>query len=307
MACIKYVPLILPLLFAGKLYANEDALDALTGKTYTGVKGETLSYAKVVGESPIYVKFWATWCVPCMQQMPHFQQAFEQHGDKVQFISVNLGVNETPQALTDVIEKFNLTMPILQDNSGELAQAFGLMGTPWHVLINRDGRIVHKGHEADAQLDKRLALVAARQPSELPELSLLDGKQQPLDLNEQGTQLLYFSATWCDWYLKDSRPEQARNCIAGQQFFNRLSDAYPKVKSLGILSRLWTGQTDVDEYREKFAITHPLAIDSSLDAAIGYGINQLPTLVVIKEGREVLKVNTFSNPDRLMQQVQKIL
>ncbi|MBN7819991.1 TlpA family protein disulfide reductase [Bowmanella yangjiangensis] len=306
MTSFKYIPLLLPLLYTGKLYASE-ALEVLKSKNYTAVSGELLSYADVVGESPMYVKFWATWCVPCMQQMPHFQHAYEEYGDKVKFVSINLGVNETPDALAEVIDRFELTMPILQDNSGELAQAFGLMGTPWHILVTRDGRIVHKGHDADATLDKRLALVSARQPSELPAITLVDGEQQNLDIQKQGTQMLYFTATWCDWYLKDSRPEQSQNCIAGQQFFNQLSEAYPTVHSLGIVSRLWTGQTDLNEYREKFAAKHPLAIDTSLDAAIGYGINQMPTLVIIKEGKEVLRINSFASPDKLLQQIQDVM
>ncbi|WP_102794891.1 TlpA family protein disulfide reductase [Bowmanella denitrificans] len=294
----RYLTLLFSLLLAGQAYGSA-ALEALTDTAHRSWQGQTLSYQNVVGSKPLYIKFWATWCVPCNEQMPHFQHAFEEYGDKVEFVSINLGVNETPQAMAEMVEKYKLTMPILQDNSGELVRAFSLMGTPWHILVNREGRIVHKGHDADAQLDKRLALIAAQQPGELPAISLSAGHQQGLELQGKGTQMLYFTATWCDWYLKESRPEQSKNCVAGQQFFNKLADAHPKVNSLGIVSRLWTEQKDLDEYRDKFSVAHELAIDSSLDAAIGFGINQLPTLVIIKDGQEIYRQQDFMQSNDL--------
>jgi len=45
------------------------------------VDGATIDLAKAYGRTPVYLKFWATWCVPCRQQMPGFEAEFEKYRD----------------------------------------------------------------------------------------------------------------------------------------------------------------------------------------------------------------------------------
>ncbi|MGB6355099.1 MAG: redoxin domain-containing protein, partial [Steroidobacteraceae bacterium] len=40
------------------------------------IDGETIDLGSLYGKKAVYLKFWATWCVPCRQQMPHFQHAY---------------------------------------------------------------------------------------------------------------------------------------------------------------------------------------------------------------------------------------
>src|SRR5690606_9653133 len=181
---------------------------------------------------PLYLKFWASWCQPCMQQMPHFQHVQEQYGDKIQVLSINLDMNETRDAIQHVIQQFSLTMPIALDSDDSLATSLNFMGTPYHVLINKQGEIVHKGHEADAKLDRKIALLAADSISQLPVISLTEqqGKHAPINLNSDQPMLLFFSATWCDWYLEKTRPAMSKACIAAQKTINQLYTDYPDAK-----------------------------------------------------------------------------
>jgi len=298
-------PLLL-LLASSKLVFAQSYQELLSQSQFTTHNGQSLNFKAVIGNKPIYIKFWASWCVPCNQQMPHFQQAYQTLGRDIQFLSVNLDLNDNEDSVADIIKKYNLTVPTISDSSGKLAKAFELEGTPLHVLLDKDGKLVHKGHDADEKLDLRLALLASKEPKDFPEIRLQQHGKDFIShkIASEGTSVLYFSSSWCDWYLKDSRPEQSQNCIQGQQLFNQWYQQHPEIYSLGVLSRLWTTEKELSEYQDKYKVQHQLAIDKSNNAFIAYGIRQLPTLILIKDGKEVARVTEFKGLATLEQELQ---
>ncbi len=102
---------------------------------------------------PTYLKLWASWCKPCLEQMPHFQQLQQTYGDKINFVAVNININENRQDIRQVIQRFGLTMPVVLDQQGQLGVALGLVGTPYSVLLNPQQQMVYSSHESDAALD----------------------------------------------------------------------------------------------------------------------------------------------------------
>src|SRR5882724_11220950 len=126
------------------------------------IDGDAIDLGSLYGKKAIYLKFWATWCVPCREQMPHFERTFESAGPDLAVIAINAGFNDTLADVQAYRSKLGIKMPIVIDD-GELAEAFNLRVTPQHIIIGRDGRIQYVGHLANERLDA--ALVAARTAS----------------------------------------------------------------------------------------------------------------------------------------------
>ena len=126
------------------------------------IDGDTIDLGALYGKKAVYLKFWATWCVPCRQQMPHFEHTYETAGPDLAVIAIDVGFNESLEEIQRYRRALGITMPIILDD-GQLGGAFNLRVTPQHIVIGRDGRIQYVGHLADARLDA--ALVAARQPA----------------------------------------------------------------------------------------------------------------------------------------------
>ena len=257
------------------------------------LNGKTVTLADYQTKKPVYLKFWATWCQPCREQMPHFQAVQQRYGDKVAVIGINVDINDQLPAVQATIKKHGLTMPTAIDSRGDLAQSFRLLGTPYHLLIDRHGNLVHRGHEADQALDNKLALLAQTHPVDQLEPSTIaeTGPALTLPIDDGKTHALFFTATWCDWYLADTRPQVAQHCIAAQQTINRLAQQNPHIHWHGIVSRLWTGEKDLAEYRKKFAVSHPVAIDQRNEWFYRFGVNDFPTLVIIEKGKEVYRLS----------------
>jgi thiol-disulfide isomerase/thioredoxin len=101
------------------------------------------------GKKAVYLKFWATWCTPCRQQMPHFENVYQHAGSDLAVIALNAGFSETLQDIKDYRGTLNIHMPIVVDD-GSLAGLFNLRITPQHVVIGKDGTVKYVGNRADA-------------------------------------------------------------------------------------------------------------------------------------------------------------
>ncbi len=266
----------------------------------TSIDGKSITLNEYVGKKPVYLKFWATWCVPCREQMPHLQETYETFGDDVEVIAVNIYINDSAEAIRATQQEFSLTVPVMVDDTGELAQAFDLVGTPYHILIDIDGKVVFKGHDASAQLDKTIKLVSASNSKTLPAVEIEPLIAQPsLVTSTDKLTALYFTSTWCDWYLAESRPVIAKNCIAGQQQANALSKATPDINWLGITSRLWTGEKELHEYKDKYQIDYSLVIDSNDQEFVRYKVKDFPTLILLQDGKEKFRTSDFSDEKKV--------
>ena len=95
------------------------------------------------GGKVVVVNFWATWCLPCREETPALEKAYEQYKDSGMVI---LGVNLTDQdSISEVesfVQEFKLTYPILLDRDGTVSNSlYQIRGLPTTFFVNREGII----------------------------------------------------------------------------------------------------------------------------------------------------------------------
>ena len=276
----------------------------------TTIDGETIDLAALYGTRPVYLKFWATWCVPCREQMPGFERIYETLGDRIAVIAVDAGLDDDAAAVRAFRERHGLRMPIVVDD-GRLAAALDLQVTPQHVLIGRDARIAYVGHQDGERLDRAIrevlaqpapsgpaagqavAIRAALRPGDRVEgltATTIDGTAVPLGKSRDGRPrgLVLFSA-WCESYLKDSRPETSQACRRVREAVDQLA-ARGDVDWLGIASNLWTSREDVVSYRAETGTRIALALDTDGALLRAFGVGPMPTVVLLDPGGRVARV-----------------
>lgn len=264
------------------------------------IDGQTIDLSRFYGKRPVYLKFWATWCIPCRQQMPKFEHIFETQGDRIEVIAVNTGFGDDEAHVRAFRKAYGLKMPIVIDD-GRLAAALNLRVTPQHVVIGRDGRIAYMGNLDDNALDTALhhaqetpaspvtGTLAAPMP---PALQVGDrvgslsatgttGAAIPLvSLRHRPRALLFFSS-WCESYLATSRPEVAKACRTARETADRLS-TNEAVEWLGIAGGPWsTKLRDLVDYQTETHPNIPLALDPTGALFRSFGVRQIPTVILI--------------------------
>ncbi|HTQ99432.1 MAG TPA: redoxin domain-containing protein [Candidatus Acidoferrum sp.] len=284
----------------------EQAAAQLIGKPapalqLTTLEGKPLDLAQYYGKRAVYLKIWATWCVPCRAQMPHFERTFESAGNDLAVIAIDAGFNETRADIIDTREEFGLRMPIVVDD-GTLATMFGLQMTPLHIVIDRSGIIRHLGQAADDKLEAALQAAktaplagdfragAAPQPVQtaavgdaLPALNVdtLDKRHVALrDAKAAHGTALVFMNSWCESYLAKSRPDSAKACAQVREQVEQLKAAHPDVRWIAVSSGLWTAVGDLRKYAQDSRVTLPLTLDTDGQLFRRFGIHRVPSVVL---------------------------
>jgi len=105
---------------------------------------------------PVVLNFWASWCVPCRREMPAFQAAHRQLGERVAFVGMNHEDGRRP-ALA-FLDETGADYPSGYDPEGKVAAAYGLRGLPTTVFISGDGRILatRRGEMTRPELDRAI-------------------------------------------------------------------------------------------------------------------------------------------------------
>lgn len=136
---------------------NKEEKDALLGQkapafTLPSLDGKQVSLEQFRGKKVVVLDFWASWCGPCRMAMPIIQKVSEELKDKdVVFFAVNIGEDKTK--INDFMQKMNLKLPVLMDETGRVAGLYNVKGIPRMVIIDKNGIVKggHPGFSADLE------------------------------------------------------------------------------------------------------------------------------------------------------------
>lgn len=96
---------------------------------------------------PVILNFWASWCGPCKSEMPDFEEAYNEYGEEIHFVMVNLtdGYQETVSGAKKFIEDAGYTFPIYFDTKQDAARTYGVYSIPMTFFIDENGYVIAHG------------------------------------------------------------------------------------------------------------------------------------------------------------------
>jgi peroxiredoxin len=106
------------------------------------LNGKTVKLADYAGKV-LFINIWATWCVPCREEMPSMEALYKQiKGPGFEMLAVS--VDEAgASAVKPFMEELGLTFPALLDTKSEVAALYKTTGVPETFIVNKDGIIIH--------------------------------------------------------------------------------------------------------------------------------------------------------------------
>ncbi|WP_336761930.1 redoxin domain-containing protein [Asaia sp. VD9] len=272
--------------------------------------GQTLDMAALTRKGPVYLKLWATYCIPCRAQMPGFEALYQRYKSRMSVVAVDIGFGENREKIAAFVRKTGLTMPVVMDD-GKLSDWLQIRATPLHVLIDRNGRLAYLGHQDGPALSAALERVLATPRTtndlhfadvtqtaslavgaKLPAMSLTDTQGASASLRPEGStraQILLFTAPWCESYLATMDPPTARHCARARELAQKLMP-HSGIDWTVIGARLWTEQGDMVGFGTLFGPGFRVLLDSDNLAFTRFGVRQIPAIALITKDGHLAKI-----------------
>lgn len=150
-----------------ELRAQEVEVATAVGNTFTDLKakdpeGKEAALSDYAGKGKyVLVDFWASWCPPCREEMPKLVELYAKYKDK-DFEIVGISLDKEGEAWKNGINKLNITWPQISDLKywdSALSAAYGVNGIPHLLLIDKDGKIIERGLNANEMAAKLAELI----------------------------------------------------------------------------------------------------------------------------------------------------
>jgi peroxiredoxin len=158
------------------------------------LQGQRVALEDLLGKGPILISFWATWCKPCIKELPHLQEMYDEYREQG-FLVIAIS-EDTPRSLSKVksfIAGKKYDFLVLLDENNAVQRKFNFRQLPYTVLLDSEGYIHYKrmgyrpGDEAAIE-EKLLPLLVAEQqeavtePADEPEA---EAAEQKTDSDEE--------------------------------------------------------------------------------------------------------------------------
>src|SRR4030066_653696 len=101
--------------------------------------GKSFQFSDHKGK-PVLINFFASWCLPCREEMPVLEQIAREYQTKG-VVFLGIAVDDTEEKMNDFIKRYNVTFPVGLDKTAEIQKSFGLYGIPTTYFIDKQGGI----------------------------------------------------------------------------------------------------------------------------------------------------------------------
>ena len=101
----------------------------------------------------VLVNFWATWCGPCRQEMPHLSRLYDKYRSSG-FVLLGINIDDDARVAAELASKLKVTFPVLLDTDKKVSRVYDIGAMPATLLIDRDGRVryMHRGYRDGYEL-----------------------------------------------------------------------------------------------------------------------------------------------------------
>ncbi len=119
-----------------------DQLPAFTGED---MDGKPVDLGAVIGKKPVMLVFWASWCSNCKTEISEINELVGKYQKQgMEFISINVGMNDTEEKARQYIKDYKITYPVVFDKTGALSEKYQIPQVLTVLVARKDGKVVMK-------------------------------------------------------------------------------------------------------------------------------------------------------------------
>lgn len=110
---------------------------------FESINGDKINFYDLLKAGPVYINFWALWCVPCRAELKALQSLYDTYKNKgINIIAVNIDLPRSSSKVKSFISAQKYSFPVFLDQNQEIFQKLNGRNLPYSLLIDTDGKIV---------------------------------------------------------------------------------------------------------------------------------------------------------------------
>jgi len=125
------------------LSINVFASEKLPDFSLQDLNGKQVKISDFIGEQPVIIDFWATWCAPCLKELPKLDKMQKQFGDSLLVIAISTDKPRKKNEVKKHIKSQKFKFTTLLDTRGEARKLLNIKNIPFTLLIDKNGEIVY--------------------------------------------------------------------------------------------------------------------------------------------------------------------
>jgi cytochrome c biogenesis protein CcmG/thiol:disulfide interchange protein DsbE len=108
------------------------------------IDGDYVSLKEELGNGPVLLSFWATWCKPCIEEMTKYKKLYEDFKDKgLKILAISIDDERTVAKVKPFVKSKRYPFTVLLDSNSEVARKYYAQNVPYSVLLDKTGKIVY--------------------------------------------------------------------------------------------------------------------------------------------------------------------
>jgi cytochrome c biogenesis protein CcmG/thiol:disulfide interchange protein DsbE len=138
--------IILFLLVSNLIFSQPETDGGRKGPNFKleSLEGDITELYSELGEGPILLSFWATWCKPCIDELAEYKKIFNDYKDKgFKMFAISTDNERTVAKVKPFVKSKNYNFPVLLDTNSDVARLYYAQAVPFSVILNDKGYIVY--------------------------------------------------------------------------------------------------------------------------------------------------------------------
>jgi len=134
----KYAFIIVILLFFSVKYSTSQGYDF----DLQDLEGNSIKLSEQLKKGPVFLQFWALWCIPCKEEMKHLNELYGKYKDSgFVYLAVNQDDPKSSSKVKSYIESKNYAMKVLMDEDKKVFEQFGGQNLPFSIFMDKNGNV----------------------------------------------------------------------------------------------------------------------------------------------------------------------
>ena len=133
-------------IFSLPLHSQDESKGIRKGPNFKteNLDGDLVELNAEVGDGPILLSFWATWCKPCIEELKEYKKIYEEYKDKgFKMFAISTDDERTVAKVKPFVKSKNFKFPVLLDTNSDVARLYYAQSVPYSVILDKKGYIIY--------------------------------------------------------------------------------------------------------------------------------------------------------------------